>query len=85
MLTFIGFSQSKATTPTAERKTTSKGNMTGGFAILGYPTEYGNSVVMSFLINREEVVLEKDLGDQTPGLPKTVAECNPDETWNPVR
>jgi hypothetical protein len=60
------------------------GNMTKGFAILAYPAEYGNSGVMSFLINQDGVVVQKDLGAQTSDVAKTITEFNPDDTWQPV-
>ena len=60
------------------------GNMTGGFAILAYPAEYGVSGVMSFLINQEGTVFEKDFGDKTVEMAKGMTEFNPDGTWAPV-
>jgi hypothetical protein len=60
------------------------GNMTGGFAILAYPAEYCVSGVMSFLINQEGTVFEKDFGDKTANVAKTMTEFNPDGTWAPV-
>jgi DUF2950 family protein len=60
------------------------GNMIGGFAILAFPAEYGNSGVMSFLINRDGNVLQKDLGADTANVAKTITSFNPDSTWTPV-
>jgi hypothetical protein len=60
------------------------GAMTAGFAILAYPAEYGNSGVMSFLIDQEGVVFQKNLGDNTPDEAKAIAAFNPDDTWKPV-
>ena len=59
-------------------------NMTGGFAILAYPAEYRNSGVMSFLINQDGVVIQKDLGKNTVAVAKTITELNPDDTWQLV-
>ena len=42
-----------------------KGKMIGGFALLAWPAEYGNSGVMTFLVNHNGVVYQKDLGDYT--------------------
>jgi hypothetical protein len=58
--------------------------MTGGFAILAYPAEYGNSGVMSFLINQDGMVLQKDLGEKTTEVAKAITEFNPDDAWKPV-
>jgi hypothetical protein len=60
------------------------GSMTGGFAVLAYPAEYGVSGVMSFLINQEGTVFEKDLGDKTADLAKAITAFNPDGTWAPA-
>jgi hypothetical protein len=57
------------------------GNMTAGFAIVAYPAEYRNSGVMSFLINQDGVVFQKDLGEKTLDVARTIAEFNPDDTW----
>jgi hypothetical protein len=58
--------------------------MTGGFAILAYPAEYGNSGVMSFMINKDGVVFEKDLEENTTDVAKAIVGFNPDDSWKPV-
>jgi Protein of unknown function (DUF2950) len=58
------------------------GVMAGGFAILAYPAEYANSGVMSFLINQDGTVLEKDLGPHTSEAAKGIISYNPDSTWS---
>jgi hypothetical protein len=60
------------------------GAMTGGFAILAYPAEYGNSGVMSFFINQDGAVFEKNLGENTTGAAKAITAFNPDDDWKPV-
>jgi len=60
------------------------GNMTGGFAILAYPAEYRNSGVMSFLISRDGVVFQSDLGANTTETAKAMTAFNPDDTWQVV-
>jgi hypothetical protein len=60
------------------------GAMTGGFAILAYPAEYGNSGVMSFFINQDGVVFQKNLGENTSDEAKAIPAFNPDDTWKPV-
>jgi Protein of unknown function (DUF2950) len=60
------------------------GAMTGGFAILAYPAEYGNSGVMSFLISQDRVVFENNLGENTIDQAKSITAFNPDDTWKPV-
>ena len=61
-----------------------KGKMIGGFALLAYPAEYGNSGVMTFLVNHNGVVYQKDLGDYTNKLVKRMNWFDPDQTWKKV-
>lgn len=60
------------------------GKMTGGFAFVAWPAEYRNSGVMTFLINQEGVVYQKDLGTKTADLAKAMKAYNPDKTWKAV-
>ena len=48
------------------------GKMVGGFALVAYPAEYGNSGVMTFIINQDGVLFQKDLGKTTT----ETAHCN---------
>ncbi len=57
------------------------GNMTGGFAFVAYPAEYRNSGVMTFLIDQNGVVFQKDLGPNTVEMGKAMTSYNPDKTW----
>ena len=61
-----------------------KGKMIGGFALLAWPAEYGNSGVMTFLVNHNGVVYQKDLGDYTMRLVKRMNWFDPDQTWKKV-
>jgi len=60
------------------------GKMTGGFAALAYPAEYRNSGIMTFIIGREGVVYQKDLGERTTDAAAALTEYNPGEGWNPA-
>jgi hypothetical protein len=57
------------------------GKMTDGFAFLAYPAEYRSSGVMTFIVDQDGVVYQKDLGKKTQALPKAVKEYDPDSTW----
>jgi hypothetical protein len=57
------------------------GKMTGGFAFVAYPAEYGSSGVMTFVVNQEGVVYQKDLGKKTEAHGREMKEYNPDSTW----
>jgi hypothetical protein len=62
-----------------------KGRMIGGFAVVAYPAEYGNSGVMTFIVNHDGKVFQKDLGKNTASLAQNMKEYNPDKTWNEVK
>ena len=57
------------------------GKMIGGFALVAYPAEYRNSGVMTFLVNYDGTVYQKDLGRDTTALAEEMTTYNPDKTW----
>jgi hypothetical protein len=57
------------------------GDMSGGFALLAYPAKYGYSGVMTFIVNQNGVVYEKDLGPTTSEVARNIKEFNPDSSW----
>ena len=57
------------------------GKMTGGFAVLAYPAQYGDTGIMTFVINQNGVAFEKDLGKTTDQVAAAITEFNPDKTW----
>jgi len=60
------------------------GKMTGGFAFVAYPAEYGNSGVMTFIINQDGVLLQKDLGKTTTETATAMSLFDPDTNWKLV-
>ena len=58
-----------------------KGQMIGGFAVIASPAKYGNSGVMTFLVNHDGVVYQKDLGKNTEKAAKAIKKFDPDKTW----
>ena len=58
--------------------------MIGGFALVAYPAQYGNSGVMTFLVNHKGEVFQKDLGANTAKLAARMTAFNPDRTWTKV-
>jgi hypothetical protein len=62
-----------------------KGKMIGGFAVVAYPAQYGNSGVMTFIVNHEGKVFQKNLGKNTASIAAAVTEYNPDSTWTEVK
>lgn len=61
-----------------------KGKMIGGFALIAYPAEYGNSGVMTFVVNYAGTVYQKDLGTRTESIAKRTYLFDPDQTWKKV-
>jgi hypothetical protein len=61
------------------------GKMVGGFAFVAYPAEYRNTGVMTFLINQDGVLLQKDLGKSTTETASAMSEFDPDSSWTPVQ
>ncbi len=61
-----------------------KGKMIGGFALIAWPAEYGNSGVKTFLVNHAGTVYEKDLGTKTDFVAKRLFLFDPDQTWKKV-
>jgi hypothetical protein len=57
------------------------GKMSEGFAIVAYPAEYRSSGVMTFIVNADGVVYEKDLGKKTEAAVKNMKEYNPNSSW----
>lgn len=60
------------------------GKMVRGFAIVAYPAEYDNSGVMSFMIDQDGILLEKDMGKNTAVLATAMTEFDPDAGWKIV-
>lgn len=58
------------------------GKMIGGFAMVAWPAEYRNSGVMTFIIDYDGTVLQKDLGLDTAKLADAITSFNPDKSWS---
>jgi hypothetical protein len=61
-----------------------RGRMIGGFGLVAYPAEYRNSGVMTFVVNHQGNVFEKDLGPNTARIAAGMTAFNPDNTWRRV-
>ena len=57
------------------------GNMIAGFALIAWPSDYGTSGIMTFLVSHQGEVLEKDLGEDTAALAAAIQEYDPDDSW----
>jgi Protein of unknown function (DUF2950) len=61
------------------------GAMTGGFALLAWPAQYNATGVMTFLVGRDGVVWQRDLGPETPKAAPAINAYDPDATWSESR
>jgi hypothetical protein len=62
-----------------------KGKMMGGFGMVAYPAQYGTSGIMTFIVNHDGVVYQKDLGAKTASVAQAMTKFNPDKTWTAVK
>ena len=60
------------------------GKMTGGFALLAWPAKYQDSGIMTFIVGKDGVVYQKDLGDKTADAGTTITAFDPGNGWNVV-
>jgi hypothetical protein len=58
--------------------------MIGGFAVLAYPAKYGSSGIMSFMVNHDGVVYQKNIGKKTSSIASAIKHFNPDKSWEKV-
>jgi hypothetical protein len=57
------------------------GRMSGGFALVAWPAQYGVTGIMTFVVNQDDTLHEKDLGAETATSANAMAAYNPDDTW----
>ena len=61
------------------------GKMTGGFALIAWPADHGSSGIMTFIVGKQGVVFQKNLGDGTAEAAKAITTFDPDASWEPTR
>ena len=61
------------------------GNMIAGFALVAYPAHWGESGVMTFIVNQWGKVYERNLGAQSADIAAAMTEFDPDQDWIPVK
>jgi hypothetical protein len=59
--------------------------MISGFALIAYPAQYGNTGIMSFIVNHDGKVYQKDLGPNTTDVASKIDSFDPDDTWTIVQ
>ena len=60
------------------------GRMIGGFALVAWPAGWGNTGMMTFIVNQQGKVYQKNLGAKTAKLAKGMTTYDPDDTWAPA-
>lgn len=60
------------------------GKMTGGFGLVAFPARYGASGIMTFIVDRDGVVYQKNLGEATAAIARKMRSFDPDATWQRV-
>jgi len=60
------------------------GEMTGGFALVAYPERWGRSGVMTFIVNQDGMIYQRNLGEQTARIAASMQEYNPNRDWTVV-
>jgi hypothetical protein len=61
------------------------GRMIAGFALVAWPDEWGDTGVMTFIVNQQGKVFQKNLGPQTAKIARAITTYDPDDTWTPVK
>jgi hypothetical protein len=62
-----------------------KGELTGGFALVAWPAQYDATGVMTFIVNHDGIVRERDLGPETDAVARKMTVYNPDASWRPIQ
>jgi hypothetical protein len=71
--------------PGGARDYVKDGQMSGGFALVAWPADHGSSGVMTFIVDAQGVVFQKDLGEGTGEAVKAITAYDPDGSWEPTR
>ena len=66
------------------REYVADGRQSGGYALIAWPASYGASGVMTFLVNQDRVVWQRDLGDGTEQAASAITRFDPDTLWTPI-
>jgi hypothetical protein len=60
------------------------GKLSGGYAVVAWPADYGSSGIMTFMVNQDGIVWQRDLGEDTGKVVADITQFNPDESWTPI-
>jgi hypothetical protein len=68
--------------PGGAKSYVANGKQSGGFALMAYPAKYGSSGIVTFVVNQDGVIYQKDLGDDTETVAAGMMSFNPDQSWS---
>jgi hypothetical protein len=71
--------------PGGARNYLANGHLTGGFALLAYPARWGDSGIMTFIVDEDGIVYQKNLGPSTARLAPPITQYDPDASWQVSR
>jgi hypothetical protein len=60
------------------------GKLAGGFALIAYPAQYDNSGIMSFMVDQNGVVVQRDMGKDTKAIATAMTTFDPGTGWTPA-
>ena len=60
------------------------GKLTGGFALLAYPADYGETGIQTFIVGPDGLVWQRDLGEKTAEAAAGITKFSPDSSWTPI-
>ncbi len=70
--------------PDGARNYVVNGKLLAGFAVVAYPAQYGNSGIMTFIVNQDDVVYQRDFGDDTEATASKMTAFDPEPQWKRV-
>ena len=70
--------------PGGAKSYVANGNMSGGFALVAWPAEYDLTGIMTFIVNQDGIVYEKDLGPESAAMAGKMTQYDPDESWKRI-
>ena len=82
---FKGLAAQGSAAPGGAKSYVVNGELSGGFALVAWPAQYDASGIMTFIVNQDGTVHEKDLGAKTDATVAAMTAYNPDASWRRVR
>ena len=74
-----------ASAPGGAKSYVVNGEMSGGFALVAWPSQYDATGIMTFIVGPDGVVYEKDLGPSTSTAVAQITSFDPDKSWTPAQ